>query len=117
MARNLPRCADSRTRCRLDDRRVHPGNILCVADYGSLPCSIGAKVASRLGTGFNRIRSAFLPARAKGLGIFYGARFAVAKNMERRGRSVFPILAAQFRFMGAACLGTCWIVRLAYLER
>ena len=43
-------------------------------------------------------------------------RFAVAKNMERRHRSVFPILAAQLRFMGAVGIGACWIVRLAYLE-
>ena len=36
--------------------------------------------------------------------------------MERRHRSVFPILAAQLRFMGAVGIGACWIVRLAYLE-
>src|ERR1700741_1783136 len=42
-------------------------------------------------------------------------RLAIAKNMERHHRSVFPILAAQLRVMGAA--GACWIVRLANLER
>src|SRR6267143_1065159 len=69
-----------------------------------------------MGPGFDRIRGAFLPARAEGLGIFDGAWFAVAKNMERRHRSVFPLLAAQLRFMGAVGIGACWIVRLAYLE-
>src|SRR5215475_11366972 len=37
--------------------------------------------------------------------------------MERCHRSVFPILAAELRFMGAVGAGACWIVRLAYLER
>src|SRR5204863_7630828 len=37
--------------------------------------------------------------------------------MERRHRSVFPILVAQLRFMGAVSIGACWFVRLAYLER
>ena len=46
-----------------------------------------------------------------------GVRFAVAKNMERRHRAVLSILAAQLRFMGAACAGACCIVRLANLER
>ena len=52
----------------------------------------------------------------KDFGSSTGPRFAVAKNMERRHRSVFPILAAQLRFMGAVGIGACWIVRLAYLE-
>ncbi len=116
VARNFPRRADSQTRCRPADRGFHPGHFLCVANYRSVPRSIGAEVASRMGPGFDRIRGAFLPARAEGLGIFDGAWFAVAKNMERRHRSVFPILAAQLRFMGAVGIGACWIVRLAYLE-
>src|SRR5882757_2458815 len=69
-----------------------------------------------MGPGFDRIRGAFLPARAEGLGIFDGAWFTGAKNMERRHRSVFPILVAQLRFMGAVGIGACWFVRLAYLE-
>ena len=44
----------------------------------------------------------------KDLGIFHIVRFAVAKNMERRHRAVLSILAAQLRFMGAACAGACW---------
>ena len=116
VAGDFPRRADSQTRCRPADRGFHPGNFFCVADYRSIPRGIGAEVASRMGAGFDRIGSAFLPAWAKGFWIFHGVRFAVAKNMERRHRSVFPILAAQLRFMGAVGVGACWIVRLAYLE-
>ena len=116
VARHFPRRADSQTRCRPADRGFHPGHFFCVANYRSISRSIGAEVASRLGPGFDRIRRAFLPARAKGFWIFHVVRFAVAKNMERRHRSVFPILAAQLRFMGAVGIGACWIVRLAYLE-
>src|SRR4029453_2293395 len=74
-------------------------------------------MAARIGSGFERVRRAILPTRAKGFWIFHVVRSAVAKNMERGHRSVFPILAAQLRFMGAACAGACWIVWLAYLER
>src|SRR6266487_1288596 len=116
VARDFPRRADSEARCRPADRGFHPGNFFCVADYRPVPRSIGAEVASRLGPGFDRIGSAFLPARAKGFWIFHIVRSAVAENMERRHRSVFPILAAQLRFMGAVVIGACWIVRLAYLE-
>src|SRR4029453_1745239 len=74
-------------------------------------------MASWVGTGFDRVGSAFLPARSKGFWIFHVVWSAVAKNMERRHRSVFPILATQLRFMGAVGPGARWIVRLAYLER
>src|SRR5262249_11872056 len=67
-------------------------------------------------SGFNRVRRAFLPTWPKGFWIFNVVRSAVAKNMERRHRSVFPILAAQLRFMGAIGNGASWIVLLAYLE-
>ena len=73
-------------------------------------------LASRLGSGFDRIRRAFFQTRPKGFWGFLAFRFARAKNMERRHRSVFPILAAQLRFMGAVGIGACWFVRLAYLE-
>ena len=116
MARGFPRRADSQTRCRPADRSFHPGNFFCVADYRPVPRSIGAEVASRLGPGFDRIGSAFLQAWAKGFWIFQSVWFAGAKNMERRHRSVFPILAAQLRFMGTVGIGACWFVRLAYLE-
>jgi hypothetical protein len=59
---------------------------------------------------------AFLPTWAKGFWIFHVVRSAVAKNVERRHRSVFPVLAAQLRFVGAIGIGACWIVLLAYLE-
>ena len=116
VARDFPRRADSQTRRRPADRGFHPGHFFCVADYRSVPRSICAEVASRMGSGFDRIRGAFLPARAKGFWIFHVVRSAVAKDMERRHRSVFSILAAQLRFMGAVGVGACWIVRLAYLE-
>src|SRR5262249_56022330 len=84
---------------------------------GSSPGSRGGGVGSRVGARFDRIRRAFLSARAKGFWIFHADRSAFAKNMERRHRSVFPILAAQLWFMGAVSNGACWIVRVAYLER
>src|SRR5262249_10571389 len=74
------------------------------------------QVASRLGTGFDRVGSALFPARAKGFWIVYHVWVAVAENMERGDRSVFPILATQLRIMGAIGTGACWIVRLAHLE-
>ena len=113
---HFPRRADSKTRRRPADRGFHPSHFFCGANYRSVPRSIGAEVASRMGPGFDRVRRAFLPTWAKGLGIFHRAWSAVAKNMERRHRSVFPILAAQLRFMGAVGIGACWIVLLAYLE-
>src|SRR5262249_53628076 len=116
MARDFPRRPDSQTRGRHADRGFHSGNFLCLAHYRSIPRIIGAQVASRVGTGFDRIGSAFLPVGAKGFWSVHELRSAVAKNMERRDRSVFPILAAQLRFMGAVGIGASWIVRLAYLE-
>ena len=74
-------------------------------------------MASRLGPGFDLIGSAFLPAWAKGFWIFHAFRFARAKNMERRHRSVFPILVTKLWFVGSSGARACWIVRLAYLER
>src|SRR6476620_7035145 len=47
----------------------------CVANYRSLPSKIGPKVASRVGSGFDRVRRPFLPTWAKGLGIFHRAWF------------------------------------------
>src|SRR5438874_3389916 len=61
--------------------------------------------------------SAFLQAWAKGFWIFQSVWLAGAKNMERRHRSVFPILVAQLRLMGAVGTGACWFVPLAYVER
>ena len=72
VARDFPRRADSQTRCRPADRGFHSGNFFCLADYRSVPRGIGAEMASRLGAGFDRIRRAFLPARAKGFWIFHG---------------------------------------------
>ena len=69
-----------------------------------------------MGSGFDLVRRAFLPTRAKGFWIFHVVRSSVAKNMERRHRSVFPILAAQLRSMGAVSIGVRWIVLLADLE-
>ena len=116
MARDFPGRAHSQTRGGHADSGFHPSNFFCLAYHRSLPRSIGTEMASRLGTGFDRVGSAFLPARAKGFWIFHVVWFVIAKNMERRDRSVFPILATQLRFMGAVGAGACWIVRLAYLE-
>ena len=117
MAGYFPRRTNSQTRCCPADHGFHPDNFFYVTNNRSISRGIGTEMASRMGSGFDRIRCAFLPAWAEGLGIFDGAWHSVAKNMERRHRSVFPILAAQFRFMGAVGAGARWIVRLAYLER
>src|SRR5947208_11573528 len=74
-------------------------------------------MAPGVGTGFDRLGSALFPARAEGLWILHHVRLAVTKNVERRDRAVFSILAAELWLVGAVGAGDCWIVRLAYLER
>ncbi len=76
-----------------------------------------AQMASRLGPGFVRLCGAFFQNWAERFWILHIVWFAVAEDMERRHRSVFPILAAEFWLMGAAGAGACWIVRVAHLER
>src|SRR5262249_17692888 len=116
VARDFPRRADSQTRRRDPGRGIHPRNVFCLADYGPVSRGIGAQMASRLGAGFDRTGSALFQARAEGFWIVHEFWFAVAKNMERRNRAVFAILAAKLRFVGTAGAGACWIVRLACLE-
>src|SRR5204863_6498191 len=74
-------------------------------------------MAPGVGTGFDRFGSALFPTRSERFWIFNDVRFVVAKDMERRDRAIFPILATQLRLVASSGIGACCLMRLAYLER
>src|SRR5438477_9240487 len=74
-------------------------------------------MAPGMGTGFDRVGRALFPTWAERFWILHDVRFAVAKNMERRDRGIFSILATKLRLVGPSGIGACCLMRLAYLER
>src|SRR5438309_11848105 len=72
---------------------------------------------SWLGPRFAGVRRSFFPNgwRSK-FWIFHGVWFAAAKNLERRHRSVFSILANKLRLVDSFGADASGLGRLAYLE-
>ena len=74
-------------------------------------------MASRLGARFGGLRRSFFPhGRSSEFWIGDDFWFAVAKDMERRHRSIFSILANKLRLMDSVGAGIGRLVCLACLE-
>src|SRR6059036_110892 len=117
VAGNFPRRAYSQTRRGDAGHRADSSNIFCLACHRSFSCSINTPMASRLGAGFARFGSAFFPdGRNCEFWIVHHVWVAVAKNMERRHRSIFSVLVNKLRLVDSACAGPRRLGRMAYLE-
>jgi len=99
----FPRRAIRRHAARPADRSFHPSNFFCVADYRSVPRSIGAEVAPRLGQDSTEL-GAPSSGSAKGFWIFHIVRSLLQKTWNGVIAPVFPILAAQLR-LWCRCIG------------
>src|SRR5206468_9281804 len=70
-----------------------------------------------LGAGFARFGSAFFPdGRNCEFWIVHHVWVAVAKNMERRHRSIFSVLVNKLRLVDSSCAAPRRLGRMAYLE-
>src|SRR5437899_2227322 len=107
MAGNFPWRADPHSRRRDAGHGVDSGKLFCLAGFRSLPRSVGATMASWLGAGFARsCRSVFPYGWNCEFWICDDVWFAFAKNVERRHRAIFSILAAKLRLVGSLAGGS-----------
>src|SRR4029434_7492777 len=82
-----------------------------------VPCEINGEMAPRLGARFGGLRRSLLSDGWRGeFWICHGVRLTVAKDMERRNRTVLSVLANELWLMGRACAGIGSAVWLAGLE-
>src|SRR4029077_12706088 len=95
----------------------NPRNLFRLAGYRPVPCEINGEMAPGLGARFGGLRRSFLPDRWRcEFWICHGVRFTVAKDMERRSRTVLSVLANELRLMGPAGAGIDSAMCLERLE-
>src|SRR4029453_7804714 len=87
-----------------------------LARYRPVPRKIAGEMAPRLGARFRGLwRSLLSTGWRCEFRISYGLRLTIAKDMERRNRTVFSVLANELWLMGLACPGigsALWLARL-----
>ena len=117
MAQNFQRGAHTQTRHDAVWRRFNSRDIFRLAGYRPVPREINGEMAPGLGARFSRFRRSLLSDGWRcEFWICHGVRLIAAKNMERRNRTVFPVLADELWLMDSAFAGIGSVMRFARLE-
>src|SRR4030095_16063329 len=116
MAEHFPRSAAKATRSRVAQRCLNSRDVFRLGGYRPVPREIPSEMAPGLGAGFRGLWRSFFPTRWHSeFWICHRVWFPVAKDMERRDRTVFSVLADELWLMDPSFPGigsALWLARL-----